>query len=567
MVPVDCEIELSIDEPASLNPPEEGKFALIEKLRLVKQAKTRKEMKRDRGDCESATDNKSLFKVLKISEMANKKRRDGNDPVYWKDGKNAFDYVGQNYFGEDAIEEVRTLSEKLLKLSEKEKEAWLEREKMPRKKFAIMLGYSGAGYNGMQLNAGVKTIEGELIKAISRSGCVHPLNAYNPAKISFMRSARTDRGVSAVGQICSAKLHCHPDIKERLNAVLPETIRVWNVVPTSKSFHAKNATMSRVYEYMMPTYVFAEPIHKSIWEGEDLFLDSLSKLRESHGFLFAEKLPVLSAEEEQAVLQLQPTIPHRVEELTGEELEKLFSFRMSSFATSKFHEALDLFVGTHNFHNYTVGKSYFEKSSVRTMFSVKASAPFYINPNTYDVEKDGRDGVLQEYISVQLHGASFMLHQIRKMITMAILYTRHSLMPRTIVDSFGPTKLSIPKAPPTGLFLVECRCTDYNARNSDTPIDFGHFAEEIQHFKKRFILSDMFRQDISDKVYSSWLTCIDRSANDLYHFVNKTKGIDDDLQPIHMRSPYREYIYRKRLEKVDKARLALEEVADGAESE
>lgn len=77
-------------------------------------------------------------------------------------------------------------------------------------------------------NANARTIEAELHKAFAASGTVSKANAFNPAKIGFIRAARTDKGVSAVGQVVSLKLIMdEEDVVQKINEKLPEDIRIW----------------------------------------------------------------------------------------------------------------------------------------------------------------------------------------------------------------------------------------------------------------------------------------------------------------------------------------------------
>jgi hypothetical protein len=68
-------------------------------------------------------------------------------------------------------------------------------KRIPKKKVALLLSYCGTGYNGMQINPNVASIELDLHKALAESGAVLQENAMNPTKNQFMRCARTDKGV------------------------------------------------------------------------------------------------------------------------------------------------------------------------------------------------------------------------------------------------------------------------------------------------------------------------------------------------------------------------------------
>ena len=58
-----------------------------------------------------------------------------------------------------------------------------------------------------------------------------------------------------------------------------------------------------------------------------------------------------------------------------------------------------------------------------------------------------------EWLSLKVHGQSFMMHQIRKMVGMVALLVRCGSDLSTLNDSFGQDKYSIPKVPGLGLLL------------------------------------------------------------------------------------------------------------------
>ena len=54
--------------------------------------------------------------------------------------------------------------------------------KTSRKMVTLFLSYNGYGYHGMQYNAGVRTIEGELLEAICKAGAIQEENMYQLGK-------------------------------------------------------------------------------------------------------------------------------------------------------------------------------------------------------------------------------------------------------------------------------------------------------------------------------------------------------------------------------------------------
>ena len=81
---------------------------------------------------------------------------------------------------------------------------------------------------GMQFNPGVKSIEQELETAIVKAGGISEENQNKPRNVKWMRAARTDKGVSACGQVVTLRMMVLPEgIVERINSHLPRQIKVF----------------------------------------------------------------------------------------------------------------------------------------------------------------------------------------------------------------------------------------------------------------------------------------------------------------------------------------------------
>ncbi|EJW88677.1 RNA recognition domain-containing protein [Wuchereria bancrofti] len=204
--------------------------------------------------------------------------------------------------------------------------------------YALLLAYQGKKYNGMQLCIGLNqcmrplfyelgvcdvnvqywqylvqkdfpTIEGELFKAMAKCGYICENDVFSPVRFAFQRAARTDRSVSAARQMCSMRLapenheYFLKTATDKLNAHLPEEIRVLGVRRAIRSFKAHKNCDKRTYSYTLPTYAFA-----------------------------------------------------RANELTNS------GFRMSETSMAELNDLLALYKGTHNFFNYTSGRRVFNSA-------------------------------------------------------------------------------------------------------------------------------------------------------------------------------------------------------------
>jgi tRNA pseudouridine38-40 synthase len=170
------------------------------------------------------------------------------------------------------------------------------------------------------------------------------------------------------------------------------------------------------------------------------------------------------------------------------------AYRVSQYRRDRVQEALDCYLGTRNFHNYTIQKSFSDPSAKRVIRSFKVGPePVIINDT--------------EWLSLKVHGQSFMMHQIRKMIAMAALVVRCGSPKKIIAESFGSPNISIPKAPGLGLLLERPIFDNYNERAvrefGREKIDFDKYQKEMDEFKQREIYDRIFREEEKDHQYDS----------------------------------------------------------------
>jgi tRNA pseudouridine38-40 synthase len=397
-----------------------------------------------------------------------------------------------------------------------------------------MIGYCGTGYHGMQVNPPHKTIEGDLYDAMIKSGGISPYNAGDPKKSGFMRAARTDKGVHAAGNLISLKMIIEdPDILTKINDNLPETIRVWGIERTNKAFDCRKMCGSRVYEYLMPTYAFIAPkpssaLAKRIKTEEELHPDITRKDPESAEFWekYEESLKEANFTEEDLdrINNFKPVPRDEFDEndstvqlirrFKAVENNQKRSYRISKEKLDLMRGAMNIYLGHHNFHNFTLGKSFKDASASRYMKDITVSEPFVIDKT--------------EWCSVKIHGQSFMLHQIRKMIAMATLVVRTGCPLERITEAFDSEKVNIPKAPALGLLLEQPVYEGYNQRLADfgyNPIDFTKYQTEMDAFKMKHIYDKVYDEEVKENVFNGFFNFIDCYQGDgVFDFLT-AKGI------------------------------------------
>ena len=184
------------------------------------------------------------------------------------------------------------------------------------------------------------------------------------------------------------------------------------------------------------------------------------------------------------------------------------AYRIHPARIARVQSALSRFIGTHKFHNYTVDKSSKDASATRNIKS------FNVNPIPIIINDT-------EWFSLKVHGQSFMMHQIRKMVSMVALIVRCGCHEGRMQDSYMADRISIPKAPSLGLLLERPVFDAYNERLEQfghKKIDFGRHEKEMEEFKQREIYERMFREEEKENVFHAFFTGLDntRSAQLLY---------------------------------------------------
>ncbi|KAI0653291.1 pseudouridine synthase [Cubamyces menziesii] len=354
--------------------------------------------------------------------------------------------------------------------------------RLPKRACALLIGFCGDGYNGMQIQPDpkVRTIEGVLFDALIKVGAVSQDNSDNPTKVKLGRAARTDAGVHAAGNVVSMKLINEipgvPDLVAKINEELPPEIRVWSI----NSFNARTTCDSRKYTYFFPSYLMIPPKPGS----------GLHNTLKAQG---AEPAPHPFWENANPAATPQ------------DDLKRKRAYRITPEQLAALRETAKKFEGSHNFHNFTVGRDFRDRSCQRFLKSIEARTLRISDPAVYGDT---------EWIAVLLHGQSFMLHQM-----------------------YGPRQVFVPKMPALGLLLEYPIFESYSRRvaavneklqPSDpeyrAPIDFEVHRAQLDEFKQNHIYSKMRSIEDQYGIFDGWIRSIDAYAGHDLEYLNP-KGI------------------------------------------
>lgn len=111
----------------------------------------------------------------------------------------------------------------------------------------LKISYLGKNYSGFQIQKDKDTVQANIERVLSEV-CKED--------IKIVASGRTDAGVSAICQVCHfdtiAEIIPHK-ILSYANTLLPEDIRVLDIVDTNNDFHARFSAKRKTYEYYFYT--------------------------------------------------------------------------------------------------------------------------------------------------------------------------------------------------------------------------------------------------------------------------------------------------------------------------
>nr|XP_016456226.1 PREDICTED: tRNA pseudouridine synthase A, mitochondrial-like [Nicotiana tabacum] len=421
-----------------------------------------------------------------------------------------------------------------------------------RRKIALFFAYCGVGYQGMQKNPGAKTIEGDLEEALYQAGGVPDHDKCQPRRYDWARSARTDKGVSAVGQVVSGRFYVDPPgFIDRLNSILSPQIRIFGFKRVTNAFNAKKFCDRRRYVYFVPVFALDPSSHRdretvlaSVGSGKELVkcLECSERGRKVFGVMGKRvfdpitKSVIVVAEpcnmpntgdaqltlqntesnvnvnandvitESNMVIENGASVSEKVEE-TKEEVEKGDEnaktveeqveesvFCYGEKEKERFNRILKYYEGTHNFHNFTTRTKADDPAAKRYIISFTANT--IVNVESI------------EFVKCEVVGQSFMLHQIRKMIGLAVAIMRNCAPESLIQTAFRrDVNINVPMAPEVGLYLDECFFTSYNSKWKDTheEVSLKAYSEAAEEFKMKYIYSHIASTEHKDGTMALWL--------------------------------------------------------------
>jgi tRNA pseudouridine38-40 synthase len=137
----------------------------------------------------------------------------------------------------------------------------------------LTLEYDGSGFRGWAAQPGLRTVEGDLRRALG--------SLYSSVE-SLAVAGRTDAGVHALGQVVSVDVSGGPPpdrAAAALNPELPDDVAVVAAAEAAPDFHARHSARSRVYRYRIHRRGERSPFEtrRSWWVPRPLDVDALNE--------------------------------------------------------------------------------------------------------------------------------------------------------------------------------------------------------------------------------------------------------------------------------------------------
>jgi tRNA pseudouridine38-40 synthase len=135
-------------------------------------------------------------------------------------------------------------------------------------RYQVILAYDGTHFHGSQYQAGERTVQGVFQSALRK---------LNWSGKSALFAGRTDAGVHASGQVAAFDLEWkHPleNLRNALNALLPQDVAVSQVRSCQPDFHPRFGAESRIYRYRIISQPTRDPLRERyawrLWPQPDL---------------------------------------------------------------------------------------------------------------------------------------------------------------------------------------------------------------------------------------------------------------------------------------------------------
>lgn len=418
--------------------------------------------------------------------------------------------------------------------------------KTPKRKVALIIGYDGSLYSGLQINPSVTTIEEILLEALVSAGAVARENA-ELKKIAWNRASRTDKGVSAVLNVVCLRMILAENIVEKINGELERItsekglspIHVYRYLRVTSSFDPKSSCSGRKYQYVIPTFAFEAltelreaqkkvvmvNVSENSENGENV-VEQKSENGENSG----ENEEKAEKQEEKTTAQPQQQQQQKhvklEDQMSAIDMQELFdsrsfieNYRISEQRLQYVRSLFQHYIGTKCYHNFTQRSKTNPNATMRYITKFTVSDPFVVSDKQ---KNDGDDNEQNdekvngvEHVILTVEGQSFILNQIRKMVGFAVAVARGHIAESDFAVAMDKKKAYyVPMVPGYGLLLDELYFDYYNEKHGDVHGKFDWNEEELKQkiaSFKQIVIHNIGRREREYQTMARWLYVLPRT--------------------------------------------------------
>lgn len=326
--------------------------------------------------------------------------------------------------------------------------------------YKIILSYHGDSFDGWQRQPGLNTVQGLVERSLGsfvdekkakllRDKCL-------PVEGSATVAGRTDKGVTALQQVCSFYTWRNDvktqDIEDSINAAAPGMLRVLSVTQVSRTFHPNFSAKWRHYFYIFPLNdgEKGEQRNESELDVESTGMVKIHDMErnECPEHYDEENIENLAVEEGEEKLEsgVKPRSfsVFRVNELLRQLEGKLLSYKMFARDT----------------------KASRNEGPPTECFIYHARAAEARLPSSVKDSEEGR-----KVMCVELVGNRFLRKMVRVLVATSIREAAAGAEEDALLKLMDATsrRATAPPAPPEGLCLVGVGYTEFDSKNCLIP--------------------------------------------------------------------------------------------------
>lgn len=301
----------------------------------------------------------------------------------------------------------------------------------------LFFRYIGTDYHGLQYQEGYNTIDGELFKSFEKCGFTPENTGKCRGKIQWLEASRTDAGVHACAQLVE------------FYATGVEGMTCKEVVDKINANLSKDA----------PIYVMS-----AIANNIEFPIQKFATNRK-YNFL----LPL-----------------HAFKDQSEEHLKFLRE------------NICPLFVGRHNFHNYTSNVAARNPSAIRFITDFTFGDPFTV------------DG--EQFVLFYIRGNSFMLNQIRKMVGTVVAASHGIATKEEIEKSLLLGNCRIQVIPGDGLMLLQIEYEDHmnklKKQTINNDVEFRAWRPAVEDWKQNVLFRHIAKIVKEQDMFRKWVNTV-----------------------------------------------------------